>query len=169
MFTPILGFDERAIVGVYKVASVASSGLAMMALASDTTPLTPSPYGNSYGTVQPATITTAGVLRETGWLLQPVTASGPSVFSILASIYDESVPAGTVAGVVLSKSGCQIATDQYATGTGAITFAGSVALDATCGINAGQPRTLQTGDVARLLFKGQVVQRTLPLGLFEII
>lgn len=169
MLTPFLGFDERAIVGVHKIAVASSSGIALMQATTDATPLTPSPYGNSYGTLTAATILTAGPVRETGFLLQPVTATGPSVFSILASIYDESVAAGTIAAVLLSKSGAMIATDQYSTGTGAITFAGSVALDAACGYNAGLVRTVQAGDATRAIFKGQVVQRTLPLGIFQII
>jgi hypothetical protein len=144
-----------------------------MANTADASPLTPSPYGNSLGTLAPATITTAGVLRETAWLLQPVTVTGPTVLEVLSSVYDESVAAGQIASCVLSLSGAQVATDQYVatggTGAGQILFNGSVAQDATCGIHAGQPRVLQTGDAPRLIFKGQVVQRTLPLGIFAII
>lgn len=173
MLSPYLGFEGRDITGVYRITVASASGLALTALASDTRPLTPSPYGNSLGSLTAGSVTTAGVVRETGWLLQPVTATGPSVFSVLSSVYDESIAAGQIASVLLSKSGAQVATDQYVAaggaGAGQILFDGTVALDKTCGIFNGQPRVLQTGDVARLLFKGQVVQRTLPLGIFEII
>jgi hypothetical protein len=171
MLSPYQGFEGRSITGVYKIAAAAFSGLALVAQTSDASPLTPSPYGNSLGTLVPGSVTTGGIQRETGWLLQPVTTSGPTVLEVLSSVYDESVAAGQIASVLLSLSGCQVATDQYVTGsaTGAISFGGGVALDTACGIASGQPRVAQGGDVKRLLFKGQVVQRTIPLGIFQII
>lgn len=173
MLTPYLGLEGRDILGVYKIAAAANSGLALQMVTSDATPLTPSPYGRQSGTLGPATVTTASGKKETGWLLQPVTPTGPSVFSVLASIYDESVAVGQVAAVVASRQGTQIATDQYVaaggSAAGQIVFDGTVALDELCGIYQGQPRVLQTGDLARLQFKGQVIQRNTPLAIFEII
>lgn len=170
MLSPFLGFVQSDIVGVFKAGAVMASGLALMLDTTDASPLTPSFYGNSFGTVKAANITTAGVIRETGFLLQPVTTSGPSVFSVLASIYDESVAAGTNAAVLLSKSGAFIASDQYlASGTGAIKFDGTVALETACGINAGMVRTVQAGDASRLVFKGQVTQRNTALAVFQIV
>lgn len=175
MLSPFLGFVQSDIVGVFKAGAVMASGLALMLDTTDASPLTPSFYGNSFGTVKAATLTaTSGPARETGFLLQPVSTNGPSVFSVLASIYDESVAAGTNAAVLLSKSGAMIATDQYATGaaTGAIKFDGTVALETACGINAGMARVAQTtapADTVRLVFKGQVTQRNTALAVFQIV
>jgi hypothetical protein len=179
MLTPFIGFHEREIIGVYVVGAPANSGLGMTLSTADATPIVATPYGNSFGTIVPATTNTAAsgvgaTFREQGYLLQPVTASGPSVFSILSSIYDESVPEGEVAGVVSPKAGAQIATDQYvASGSGAILFDGSVALLTQCSLNAGMVRTNQTNDVSRLLFLGQTVQRVqsgvAPLAVFQIL
>jgi hypothetical protein len=169
MLSPLLGFTERDIVGVFKVASASASGLAMIQDSlTDTSPLSPSPYANSFGSLVAASITTA--LPEDGYLLQPVTTTGPSVFSILASIYDESVAAGTTAALLLRKSGGFIATDQYVSGsgTGAITV-GSTSLNTICGIASGQFRIKQSGDTARAIFKGQVTQRATALAMFAII
>lgn len=169
MLSPLIGFADREVVGIYKVAAPAQSGLAMGSIVGDTSPLTPSPYGNSFGSIYPVSVTTAGVLRETGWLLQPVTATGPSVFSVIASIYDESVAQGQTAAVVASVSGKTIATDQYvASGSGAITV-GTTAIETICGIYQGQPRILQGGDQPRLIFKGQTVQNRIPCGMFLIL
>lgn len=170
MLSPFLGFTERDIVGTYVAGAAMNSGLAVVLSTSDTSPLTPNAYGNSFGTLALATCTTTNNLPEMGWVLQPVTTSGPSIFNLLSSIYDESVPVGANPAVVLSKPRAQVATDQYlATGTGHIAFDGSVALDTVCGIASGQPRVLQTGDLQRLIFKGQVVQRQIPCAIFEII
>lgn len=169
MLTPFLGFEGRAIAGVFTVNAAAQSGLAM-SVAGDNSSNTTGVYGNNFGSVSPATIITSGTIRETGYLLQPVTATGPSIFSVLASIYDESVAAGTVASIVLSQSGNIIATDQYvASGTGAIAFAGTVLPGAALGLINGQPRVLQSGDVARGIFMGQVLQRTIPCLVMQII
>lgn len=169
MLSPFLGLNERDILGVYAVAAAMNAGLAVGLSGADTTPLTPTPYGNSFGTVAAVSCTTTNNLKETGWLLQPVSASGPSIFNFLASIYDESVAAGAIASVVASKAGAQIATDQYlASGTGHIAFDGSVILDTACGIAAGQPRVTQAGDLNRLSFKGQVSQRLTACAIFEI-
>ena len=170
MLSPFLGFEARDFVGTYVVAAAAASGLAMSLSGTDTTPLSPTPYGNSFGTLVPATCTTTNNLQETAWLLQPVTTTGPSVFNLLSSIYDESVMVGSVASVVLSRKGCQIATDQYlASGTGQIKFDGTVTLETECGIASGQPRVAQAGDLNRLQFKGQVVQRNVPCAIFQIL
>lgn len=168
MLSPFLGYTERDIVGVYSVASATASGVAVVADSSGTAPLSPTPYGNQYGAVVAASITAAGT-RELGFLLQPVTTSGPSLLSILAQVYDESIPAGAVAAVLLSKSGAQIATDQFATGTatGAILFDGSVAIDAVCGIASGLFRVKQGGDIARAQFLGAVNQRGSELAVFQ--
>jgi hypothetical protein len=169
MLTPYLGFEARHIAGVYISTVAAASGLAMAIDPSYTAPLTPTPYGRQMGRLTVASCTNSNNLHETGWLLQPVTATGPSVFSVLASIYDESVAVNQVCAIVLSASNCQVATDQYvASGTGAILFDGSVALDSDVAIHNGQPRVPQSGDLPRLQFKGQVVQRNTPLGIFSI-
>lgn len=185
MLALLAGFMEKEIFGSFTVASATASGLAMAIQNSDNSPLNPSPYGNFFGTIAPATVTQTFVQsgttpfavtevsvsgREAGWLLQPVTSSGPALLNILAEVYDESVAAGGVAALALSKSGALIATDQYSTGTGAISFGGAVALGTTCGINAGQPRVLQAGDAPRLIFMGKVVQRgTITMATFQII
>lgn len=171
MLSPFMGFEGREICGVFTVGAPAQSGLAMVLSAGDTTPLNPNPYGANFGTVVPASIITAsGPYKETGYLLQPVTQDGPSIFSILASIYDESVAQGQTAALVLPVAGKFIATDQYLlSGTGAIAFDGSVAVGTTCGIASGQWRTLQTGDVPRAVFYGEVVQNDVPCAVFQII
>lgn len=178
MFSPYLGFDERDIYGVHKInlahwtgtPATASSGLALMQDATNDGALVPSTYANSIGSLIPATVVTASApSRETGWLLQPVSTSGPSLLSLLSTVYDESIASGGTAAVCKSVSGAYIATDQYATGTGAITFAGTVALDAELGIAAGMPRVLQTGDAIRLAYKGSVYQRQIQCLLAQII
>ncbi len=169
MLSPLIGFTDREILGVYTVNAAAQSGLALGSVVGDLSVNSPSPYGNSFGSVAPVSCTTAGTLRETGWLLQPVTLTGPSVFSVLASIYDESVAAGQTAAMVASVSGKTIATDQYvASGTGAINLS-TVAPDTIVGIFNGQPRLLQSGDQPRLQYKGQVLQRTIPCAMFLIL
>lgn len=171
MFTPFLGFSHKDIIGTFAVNSAMQSGLAVIQNSGATQALTSGVYGNNFGDVVAATITSTGNLRELGWLLQPVTATGPSVFSVLASIYDESIAAGQNPAVILSKSGAIIATDQYVagSGTGAIKFDGTVALGTACGLNGGQPRVAQSGDVDRLIFMGQVLQRNITCAIFSII
>lgn len=172
MLSPFAGFEGREIFGAFTVANPTQSGLAV-AISSTinaSAPLNPNPYGNFYGTLVPASVTTSGLYKEQGWLLQPVSQTGPSILSILASIYDESVAVGQTAAVVLPVGGKLIATDQYLpSGTGAIVFDGSVTLGTTCGIANGQPRVLQSGDVPRLVFLGKVVQRTVPCAIFQIV
>lgn len=178
MFSPYLGFMERDIYGVHKIIlsnwsgspSSASSGLALMQDAANDGALTPSTYANSIGSLIPATVVTASKpAKETGWLLQPASTTGPSLLSLLSTIYDESISSGSTAAVCKSVAGAYIATDQYSTTTGAITFAGAVALDAYIGINAGQPRVLQAGDAQRLQYKGSVFQRQIQCALLQII
>jgi len=171
MFSPFLGFNHKEIVGTFAINTAAQSGLAVYQNSGNATALSSGLYGNNFGDVVPATVTTTGTIRELGWLLQPATATGPSVFSVLASIYDESIAAGQNAAVVLSKSGCIIATDQFVSGsgTGAIKFDGTVAINTACGLINGQPRVTQTGDVNRLLFMGQVLQRNITCAVFQII
>lgn len=180
MFSPYLGFTERDIYGVFKIIltnwsgspTSASSGLALQQdSTNDTSPLTPSTYANSLGSLIPATIVTSGApSHETGWLLQPANLTGPSILSLLSTVYDESIASGSTAAVVRSTQGALIATDQYvASSTGAITFGGSVALDAYIGLASGMPRVAQSGDVNRLQFKGSVVQRQTTCALFQIL
>lgn len=185
MLAPLQGWLDREVVGVFKVAVAMASGLAVVIdNSANTAPLNPSPYANSFGQVKAAspaqTITQSGTTpfavtavvdaRETGWLLQPVTASGPSLLSVLSQVYDESVAAGGTAAVLPSKAGALIGTDQYVTAGGAaIKFDGTVALGAICGINNGQPRLVQAGDAGRLQFMGKVSQRLLALATFQII
>jgi len=158
MFSPYLGFQERDILGVFKVSVATSSGTAMQRDTTDTSPRVPSTYANSLGSVTAASILSSNGNKEIGWLLQPVSTAGPSLLSILSSVYDESVPALSTAAVVASKPGCHIATDQYvASSTGSITT--STALDTTLGIASGMLRTVQGGDATRATFQGFVVQR----------
>lgn len=170
MLSPFLGFTERDIIGVYAVAAATASGVVVSQDATDTSPLSPTPYGNQFGHVVAASITTSPAgQRELGFLLQPVTTSGPTLLSILAQVYDESIPAGAVAAVLFAKTGCQVATDQYlASGTGKIAFDGSVALGTACGINAGLYRVTQAGDANRALFMGAVNQRGSEIAVFQI-
>jgi hypothetical protein len=183
MLSPLAGFQEREILGVFKVATAMASGLAVGIDSTNTAPLNPSPYGNSFGSVvvaSPAvTFTQSGTTpfavssishtREIGYLLQPVTTNGPSLLSVLSQVYDESVAAGNTAAVLLAKAGGIIATDQYLTTTGqAIKFDGSVSLGAVCSIVNGVTQ-LQTGaQASRSIFLGKIVQRNLPLGVFQI-
>lgn len=174
MFSPYLGFMERDIVGTYKVSSAAASGLAMMLNVSDTSPNTPGVYANSLGSVVPASITTTASNKEIGWLLQPVTTSGPSILSLISSVYDESVAAGQTAAICLSKSNAIIATDQYVTTTADATYGINpltATLNAPCGIVSGQPRLKDAtaNDAERLLFVGAVYQRQILCGLFSLI
>lgn len=170
MLSPFIGFNERDLTGIYSIAVPMNSGLAVIQDSTDATPLTPSPYGNFFGRAVAASCLAANNLTETGWVMQPVTATGPSVFSLLSSIYDESIAAGAVASVLLSKKKAQIATDQYVTGAGAgaIKFDGTVPRLSLCGIANGQPRVAQAGDSNRLVFLGQVTQRNTPCAIFEI-
>jgi len=183
VLSPLAGFQEREILGVYKVAAAMASGLAVGIDSTNTAPLNPSPYGNSFGSVTVAspviTVTQSGTTpfavsgisetREIGYLLQPVTTSGPSILSVLSQVYDESVAAGNTAAVLLAKSGGLIATDQYLTTTGnAIKFDGSVTLGVACSIVNGITQ-LQSGlQATRSTFQGKIVQRNLPLAVFQI-
>lgn len=183
MLALVQGFAEKDISGTYTVAAATASGLAMSLDASNTAPNNPTPYGNSYGSViaaSPAlTITQSGTTpfavtnvvadRELGWLLQPASSSGPTLLNILTQVYDESVAAGNTCALALSKAGNIIGSDQYSTGTGAIT-PGTTALNTICGINAGQPRVQQAGDAARLKYQGKMVTRgNITLALFQIL
>lgn len=170
MLSPFLGFTERDIIGVYAVNSATASGVIVSLDATNSAPLNPTPYGNQFGDVVAASITTSPAgQRELGFLLQPVTTNGPSLLSILAQVYDESIPAGAVAAVLFAKTGNQVATDQYvASGTGAISFSGSTALNTPCGIASGLYRVAQAGDVNRALFMGAVNQRGSELAVFQI-
>jgi hypothetical protein len=182
MLSPLHGYLERESVGLFKVASATNSGLAMDISASDTSPMTLTTYGENYGTAVPATLTYSftqsgttpfavtgiSASRELGWLLQPVSASGPSLLNILVQVYDESVAAGQIAVLVMSKAGALIATDQYlASGTGHIDF--TQAPGTICGIASGQPRILQAGDVPRLKLLGAVSQRGIKLASFQVL
>ncbi len=171
MFSPLHGFLERESVGLFKVAAATNAGLAMDINGSDTSPFTASnSYAASYGTIVTASCTTAGNnTRELGWLLTPVTTSGPSLLNVLTKVDDESVAAGNVAVIYLSKAGALIATDQFSTGTGIIHTDGTTAPGTICGIAAGQPRVLQSGDEPRLKLLGLVVQRGLKLCSFQIL
>lgn len=170
MFSPLHGFLEREQMGMFAVNTALASGLAVDIDTTNTAPLTGSIYGPVYANVVTATLTTASNnLREIGWLMQPVTASGPSLLNVLTQIYDESVKQGSVAVVVMPKAGALIATDQFlATGTGKIAFDGTVAPGTVCGIAAGQPRVLQAGDQPRLKFLGKVVQRAAACASFQL-
>lgn len=171
MFSPLHSFIEREHMGMYKVNFSTPSGIAVDIDPSNTAPLAGSVYGAIYGNVVAYTGTTASNnTRELGWLLQPVTATGPSLLNVLTMVYDESVAQGQTAVVCMSKAGALIATDQFVTsGTGQILFSGATALGTICGINAGVVRTLQTGDVPRLKFLGKITQRNLSLGGFQIL
>ena len=181
MLALLAGWMEKDIFGSFKVAAATSSGLAMKIDSSDATPLSPSPYGNSFGSLvvaspgqtftqsgtTPFAVTAVQTDRELGWLLQPVSTNGPALLNILAEVYDESVAAGGTAALALSRAGSLIATDQLGA---SIVFDGSVTLGTICGINAGKPRVLVAGDAPRLKFMGKVVQRgTITMGTFQIL
>ena len=152
--------------GVFRFSAVTASGIAVSIDNSQNTgPLNPSPYANSFGYATAASITTAGS-KELGYVLQPVSANGPALLSILSQVYDESVPVGATAAVLPPKAGALIGTDQYDT---SVKFDGTLALGALLGIAAGIIRSKQAGDVARLQFMGKVVQRTLPLATMQIL
>jgi len=158
--------------GMYKVNFSTPSGIAVDLDPTNTAVLAGSVYGAIYGNVIAYTGTTASNnTRELGWLLQPVTATGPSFLNVMTNVYDESVAQGQTAVVCMSKAGALIATDQYITGagTGAIKFDGTVIPGTICGINAGVVRTLQAGDQPRLKFLGKITQRNLSLGGFQIL
>ena len=171
MFSPLHSFLEREHMGMYKVNFATPSGIAVDVDPTNTAVLAGSVYGAVYGNVVAYSGTTASNnTRELGWLLQPVTATGPSLLNVLTQVYDESVAEGQTAVVCMSKAGALIATDQFVTtGTGAIKFDTSVAAGTICGINAGVVRTLQAGDVPRLKFLGKITQRNLSLGGFQIL
>lgn len=171
MFSPLHSFLEREHMGMYKVNFSTPSGIAVDIDPTNSAVLAGSVYGAIYGNVVAYTGTTASNnTRELGWLLQPVTATGPSLLNVLTQVYDESVAQGQTAVVCMSKAGALIATDQYlATGTGAIKFDGTVAAGTICGISAGAPRALQAGDVPRLKFLGKITQRNLSLAGFQIL
>lgn len=181
MLAPLQGWLDREVLGVFRVAAATASGVAMQIDNSQNTgPLNPSPYANSFGYAVAAspsqTITQSGTTpfavtsvvnqMELGYLLQPVSANGPALLSILSQVYDESVPAGATAAILPPKQGAFIGTDQFGT---SVKFDGTVALGTVCGINAGQVRVLVAGDAPRLKFMGKVVQRTLSLATFQIL
>jgi hypothetical protein len=183
MLSPLAGFIEREILGIFKVNAAMASGIAVGIDATDTTPLSPSPYGNSFGSVVAASPVVSGTAdtgtgaltalklgREIGYLLQPVTATGPSILSVLSQVYDESIAEGNTAAVLLAKAGAMIATDQFQTsGAQAIKFDGTVALGTACSIVSGVTQ-VQTGlQATRSIFLGKIVQRRLPLGVFQIV
>lgn len=170
MLAPLSGWVDREVYGVFKVATATAAGLAVQIDATNTAPLSVSLYGNSFGSVVPASIVNAGDM-ELGYLLQPVTATGPTLLNVLSQVYDESIAAGGTAAILPPKQGALIGTDQFATGaaTGAIKFDNTVTLGTLCGIASGTIRVKQAGDVARLKFLGQVAQRNLTLAAFQII
>lgn len=183
-FSPLHGFLEREHMGMFPVKTALASGLAVEIDNTNTAPLSGGVYGAVYGNVVAATptqtITQSGTTpfavtgvvngRELGWLMQPVTTSGPSLLNVLTQVYDESVAVNSNPVVCLSKTGALIATDEYvASGTGAVKFDGTTAIATICGINAGQPRVLQAGDAPRLKFLGKVVQRNLTCAAFQIL
>lgn len=183
MFSPLHGFLEREHMGMFSVNTALASGLAVEIDTTNNNPLSGSIYGAVYGNVVAAspaqTITQSGTTpfavtnvvngRELGWLMQPVTASGPSLLNVLTQVYDESVAVKSNPVVCLSKTGALIATDQFvASGTGQITFANGT-VGSICGINAGQPRIQQAGDAPRLKLLGKVVQRGLTCAAFQIL
>jgi hypothetical protein len=174
MFSPLHGYLEREFMGMYQVNFATPAGIAVTLDSTNTAPLSGSIYGATYGDVVAATTNTGAstvgyTTRELGWLLQPVTASGPSLLNILVQVYDESIPQGATAVVCMSKTGALIATDQYETSGGqAIKFDGTVALNTACSINAGLVRTVTTDDITRLLFQGKIVQRNLTLASFLV-
>jgi hypothetical protein len=172
MFSPLHGFLERELMGMFKVNFSTPAGIAVDVDPTNTAPLSGSVYGAIHSNVVAYTGTTASNnLRELGWILQPVTATGPSILNIMTMVYDESVAQGQTCVVVPSKAGALIATDQYLTsGTGFIDFSGSHGVPgAICGINAGVVRLLQTGDVPRLKLLGKFTQRNLSLAGFQIL
>ena len=172
MLSPLLGWNDREVIGIHKVNSVTAAGVAVQINSATLGPITgTSPYATVFGDVIPASITVQND-RELGYLLQPVSATGPALLSILSQIYDESVPAGATAAILPSKAGAYIASDQFVNTGGSA--AGQILLDGTvtpgtlCGIANGLFRTKLAGDIARVKFLGKVVQRQNTLAAFQI-
>ena len=183
MLSPLAGWVDRELLGVFTVATALPSGTAVDISSADTSPLTPSPYGNSFGTVVAATsseafvqsgttpfaVTDVGLGRPLGWLLQPVNSTGPSLLEIMTQVYDENILQGGTAAVLPAKAGAFIATDQFSSGTGAVKFDGTVPLGTQLGVNAGLLRVRQAGDTPIGKFVGQVVQRNTACAAFQIL
>lgn len=180
MFSPLHGYLEREHVGMFAVNTALASGLAVEIDPSNTAPLSGGVYGAVYGNVvvaspgqtitqsgtTPFAVTAVSSTRELGWLMQPVTSTGPSLLNILSQTYDESLKQGSNPVVVMSKAGAFICTDQL---DASIVFNGTVNLGTVCGIHNGQPRVLVAGDAPRLKFLGKVVQRSLTCAAFQIL
>jgi hypothetical protein len=91
MFSPLHGYLEREFMGMYQVNFATPAGIAVTLDSTNTAPLSGSIYGATYGDVVAASTNTSATTvgfttRELGWLLQPVTASGPSLLNIQCSI-----------------------------------------------------------------------------------
>jgi hypothetical protein len=169
MFSPLHSYIEREHMGMYTVTAPMQSGTAVDIDPTNTTPISGSIYGAIYGNIVAATCAVAGS-RELGWLLQPVTATGPTIFNLITQVYDESVAQGSTAVVAMSKAGALIGTDQITTsGVNAILFDNTVALGTLCGLNAGKLEKTNGTEVNRAKFMGKVTQRNITLAMFQLL